>query len=623
MPDHAGSPAIAIGCMRLSTAPDRDDERSIGVLHAALAAGVTLLDTADVYCHGESDVGHNERLIARALASYGGPPGTVRVATKGGLTRPHGQWIPDGRARTLTLACEASLRALSLDRIPLYQLHAPDPRVALATSVRALHSLQRGGLIGAIGLCNVTVGQIEEARAIAEIASVQVEVHLWNDSAILGGVLDYCSRHGIQLLAHRPLGGPERRRRIQTDTVLADLANSRGATPFEIALASVAHLSPLVVPLPGPTRPETAASSARLRAIALTDDDRSRLAAVFPLYRAMSLPSHATVSVPAAGAAGEAVIVMGLPAAGKSTVSESLAADGYTRLNRDETGGSLRALLDVFDRVVASGQRRVVLDNTYVSRKSRGAVLQAAARHGLPVRCVWLTTGIDDAQVNAASRLVSRYGRLLDPADLREAGRDDPAAFGPAVQFRYQRELEPPDLSEGFSRVDVVAFERRAEASSLNRAVIVWCDGILVHSRSGVRMPLSAADAVVDAGRGAILRRYYESGWKILGLSWLPEIAAQSMSAADAAALFDALREQLGVPIEVEYCPHAAGPPACWCRKPLPGLGVVFIRRHGLDPAHSIYVGSGSQDPGFARKLGLRYRDAEEFFGAPESGSTG
>src|SRR5262245_61573134 len=98
--------------MRLSTPPDRDDDRGIAVIHAALDAGVTLLDTADAYCHDDTDTGHNERLIARALATWTGDASPVVVATKGGLTRPGGQWVANGRARHLRAACEASLRAL-------------------------------------------------------------------------------------------------------------------------------------------------------------------------------------------------------------------------------------------------------------------------------------------------------------------------------------------------------------------------------------------------------------------------------------------------------------------------------------------------------------------------------
>ena len=123
-------------------------------------------------------------------------------------------------------------------------------------------------------------------------------------------------------------------------------------------------------------------------------------------------------------------------------------------------------------------------------------------------------------------------------------------------------------------------------------------------------------DVEVLDGRGAHLRRYVEDGWKVFGVTWLPEIAEGTLSHADAAALFTRLRERLGIAIEIEYCPHAAGPPVCWCRKPLPGLGVVLRERHRLDPPQCVYVGIGSQDPGFARRLGFEYRHASEFFSA-------
>src|SRR5262249_55502342 len=150
------------------------------------------------------------RLIARALAGWNGDRSRILVATKGGLTRPDGRWAADGRAVHVRAACEASLRALSVERIQLYQLHAPDPRTALSTSVRALAALRRDGLIEQIGICNVTVGQIEEACRIADIAAVQVELSIWNDDNIASGVAAYCVAHGIRLLAYRPLGGPQR-----------------------------------------------------------------------------------------------------------------------------------------------------------------------------------------------------------------------------------------------------------------------------------------------------------------------------------------------------------------------------------------------------------------------------
>ena len=187
---------LAIGCMRLSTERARDEARGLATIHAALDAGVTLLDTADAYCLDAEETGHNERLIARALANWSGDASRVRVATKGGLTRPGGRWENDGRARHLASACHASLRALGREHLDLYQLHAPDPRVALGTSVRALDALRREGLVDAIGLGNVSLDQLQEALRIAPIAAVQVELGPWQQDAIRGGWPSSARRRG-------------------------------------------------------------------------------------------------------------------------------------------------------------------------------------------------------------------------------------------------------------------------------------------------------------------------------------------------------------------------------------------------------------------------------------------
>ena len=593
-----------MGCMRLSTERHRDEARAIGLLHAAFDAGVAFLDTAAAYCWDETDAGHNERLIARALDTWTGDGSRILVATKGGVTRPHGEWVPDGRARHLAAACEASRVALGVGRIHLYQLHAPDPRTPLSTSVRAIAALKRDGLIERIGLCNVSVGQIEEARRITEIAAVQVELSVWHDDHVLSGVAAYCVTNGIRLIAHRPLGGPQRRRRTQVDRVLVDVAARHSVTPFEIALAWLRDLSDVILPIPGPTRLETVASLVRAHQIHLTDEDRAALDERFPhgqfLRRARAAPLRAP-----ANNAGEVVLIMGLPGAGKSTAARTFVEQGYARLNRDEGGGSLRDLLPALDRLIESGASRIVLDNTYVSRKSRAPLIQSAAKRGLPVRCVWLSTSVEDAQVNTTWRMVGKFGRLLGPEEMRQTVKHDVSAFGPAVQFRYQRELEPPHPSEGFSGIETIPFERTRDASFTNRALIVWCDGVL------------------NEARRQVLRRYASDAWRVLGLGWQPGIADEIVTVEQAEAGYSKMKEEVGVAMDILYCPHGGGPPVCWCRKPLPGLGVVFIQRYKLDPAQCIYVGAGPQDPGFARRLGFQYREAADFFGERASCTEG
>src|SRR5687767_12815066 len=209
--------------MRLSTEAPRDPARAIEVIHAALDAGATLLDTADAYCLDETDIGHNERLIAEALAAWPGDRAAIEVATKGGLTRPNGAWVPDGRAKHLRDACEASRRALGVETIDLYQLHAVDPRTPIATSVRALARLQEEGKVRDVGLCNVTVSQIRAAQSIVTIGSVQVSLSPFDDESLRNGVAEYCRDNGIRLIAYRPLGG-DRVNQLARDAVLSRIA---------------------------------------------------------------------------------------------------------------------------------------------------------------------------------------------------------------------------------------------------------------------------------------------------------------------------------------------------------------------------------------------------------------
>ena len=165
--------------MRMSTDADRDEALARETITAALAAGVTVFDTAHAYGHGEAELGHNERLLAGALRTAGGAPTTAalsppRIVTKGGMTRPGGAWIPDGRAKAILADCEASLAALGGLPIDLYLIHAPDPRTPWRTSVRALARLLDEGLVSRAGLSNVNRQQLDEAVELAPVTAVEV-----------------------------------------------------------------------------------------------------------------------------------------------------------------------------------------------------------------------------------------------------------------------------------------------------------------------------------------------------------------------------------------------------------------------------------------------------------------
>ena len=243
---------IGYGAMRLCGQPGNfgpfaDWPAGEKLLRRAVELGINFVDTAEAY-----GPGHNEEIIAAALHPYAAD---LVIATKGGVTKTSPTNVfPDGRPENLRRACEASLRRLHVARIDLYQLHRPDPKVPFADSIGALATLRAEGKIRHIGLSNVSVAQIEEARAIVPIVSVQNRFNLRERGA--EDVLEFCTRHAIAFLPFGPLGAQpfERHAPLTTDTgSLATIATRLSATPAQIALAWLLHRSPNVIVIPGTT----------------------------------------------------------------------------------------------------------------------------------------------------------------------------------------------------------------------------------------------------------------------------------------------------------------------------------------------------------------------------------
>lgn len=270
--------AIGFGAMYISIRERPDEAQALAALHAAFDAGITFVDTADVYCLDDADLGHSERLVAKALE---GRTERILVGTKGGLRRPRGAWTRDARPERLVEACHASLRALGVSTIDLYQLHAPDPRVPLADSVGALARLRAEGKVRHVGLSNVSVAEIEEARAIVPIVSVQNRYSPGHREPETDGVLDYCTRQGITFLPYSPFGGANGARFLGRGTALGAEAERRGLSPHQLVLVWMLAKSPAILPLVGARRAETIVDSARAADLALSEAEIAALEGMF------------------------------------------------------------------------------------------------------------------------------------------------------------------------------------------------------------------------------------------------------------------------------------------------------------------------------------------------------
>jgi aryl-alcohol dehydrogenase-like predicted oxidoreductase len=263
---------IGLGGMPMSLEGRPPEERSIRTIHAALDAGVNLIDTADAYSSNGSDVGHNERLIAKAIA---GRRDGVILATKGGHTRTaDGGWELDGSPEHIRRACEASLKALDTDRIDLYQYHRPDPTIPYEETIGAFKELQDEGKIRWIGISNANVEQIETTRSMVDLVSVQNQLSLEYPFPLERGEVELCERHGISFLPWSPLGGISKAGGAAgAHDPVAEAAEAHGVSPQQVALAWLLSLSDVVIPIPGASRPESITDSVKAVDLELTHEE--------------------------------------------------------------------------------------------------------------------------------------------------------------------------------------------------------------------------------------------------------------------------------------------------------------------------------------------------------------
>jgi len=320
----------------------------------------------------------------------------------------------------------------------------------------------------------------------------------------------------------------------------------------------------------------------------------------------------------------EIVIICGIQGAGKSSHVKSYTDKGYVRLNRDEMGCNLEKLNEKLISQINSGKEKFVLDNTYGTKESRKCVIDIAKKYGFKVLCIWVTTKIEDAQYNAAYRILKRY--VLDPAKPLFPLNDilgpngskldkDPCNIPSIALYAYKKAFQEPTMDEGFSDIIEIDFVRKPLPSGYdNRAVILDYDGTLRKTKSGGKYPLKPEDIEILPNTKKILQKYVYEGYFLLGVSNQSGIEKGDLSETQAKACFNQTNMLIGFDIAYVYCPHHSFPIRCYCRKPLSGLGVYLVEKYKLNPNKCFYVGDSTSDKTFSNRCGFIYQNANEFF---------
>jgi HAD superfamily hydrolase (TIGR01662 family) len=307
----------------------------------------------------------------------------------------------------------------------------------------------------------------------------------------------------------------------------------------------------------------------------------------------------------------EVVIIMGYNAAGKSTLVQEFVNKGYQRLNRDNSNSTLEKMAIQVLVLLDKGVEKIVLDNTYPTIASRKMVLDAARPYNVPVRCIHLTTSMEDAQLNACLRMMRKVGNILQPEDFKKI--KDPNLFPPAAIYAYRKAFQKPTMKEGFSVIEEVPFVRTWGPDYINKALILDYDGTLRRSTGKQKFPTRPSEICILPKRSEILKTF-AGNYLLLGASNQSGVAKGELTIDQANECFVATNEMLGVNIDFMFCPHNVPPISCFCRKPAPGIGARFIEKYKLRPSECIMVGDVGSDKTFASRCGFRYIDASVFF---------
>lgn len=306
------------------------------------------------------------------------------------------------------------------------------------------------------------------------------------------------------------------------------------------------------------------------------------------------------------------IAILGYNSAGKSSLVKNY--PNAIRLNRDELGGTLEGINDRLEKEIKAGNSYFVLDNTYVDKASRASIIKTAKANKIPIKCVWLATSFEDAQLNACLRMVKKTGMLLSPEEMKKT--KDPNLFPPVALFNYRKKFEEPELSEGWDEIEKVEFVRHWGKEYTNKALILDFDGTLrdVPPGGDRDYPIQPSEVVILPNRTSRLLEYQSKGYVLLGMSNQSGIAKGILTEEMAVKCFDRTCELLCVKIDYLYCPHKIPPVSCYCRKPSVGMPAFFIYKYKLLPSECIFVGDLTSDQTCAERAGFQYVHPDTFF---------
>lgn len=305
-------------------------------------------------------------------------------------------------------------------------------------------------------------------------------------------------------------------------------------------------------------------------------------------------------------------MVVGYPASGKSTVTKDLVKKGVISLNRDTEGGTIAGLLPKMETLLKDN-KDIVLDNLFATIETRKPFIELAKKYNSDISCLLMGTSIEDAQFNVVQRAIGLIGKFPTPEAIKAAKHTN--IFPPTVLFKYKKEFQKPDISEGFSSVDTVKFMRKVNPEFTNKAIIVDYDGTLRECINGNdKYPVTKTQVEIKANRTKVLQSYKDKGYLLLGLSNQSGVSKGELSEETAHELFQHTNELLGIDIEYRFCPHQSAPISCYCRKPQTGVIVEFMLKHKLDLSKCLFVGDMTTDATCAKRAGVPYMDQAEFF---------